>query len=293
MPVLGGIDELHFDPHPVLGSQHGPLDDSVHAQLLRDLGKGLPRALVAHGGGAGDHLQRPDRGKIRDQLIRQAVGKVLLLRIAGQIGERKHGKRPDAASGGAAGGLLAPPSHVDAQEDHRRERHGTGGIEPPMRTCGPSHGMGAGLEHLKRGVHFTRKLVPLARLLGEATLDQGAQSGMDALGQRRRLIFEDRAAQLRHRTSFEGKLARSHVVQHHAQRPDVALGRRALSTQDLRAQVRGRPHDGPRRGGRDAQRFGRALFVHHLKSRTTARPSVVRITLFDLRSRWMTPWRWA
>ena len=49
VPVRGRMDELRRNAHPLACSHHRALDDTVHAQLARDLRHRLRRALVVHG----------------------------------------------------------------------------------------------------------------------------------------------------------------------------------------------------------------------------------------------------
>ena len=266
VPVLCSIDELNLDPHPVAGSENGALDDPLHAQLSRDFGKGLVGALVTHGGGAGDHLERLDRCEIGDQLIRQAVGKVLLSGIARQVGQRKHRKRSDAGPGGSVPDRPGPANRLRNQDYRHQGRQDRGGVDaqaPPVPAHAPDDRTRAWLQHMERGAHFTREPVSLAWFLGEATLDDGLESGMHAVGQRRRRVLENRAAQFRDRSSVERKGARGHGVQNDAQGPDIALGRRTLSLQDLRTQVRRRAHDHAGRCGCGTQELGRAFLLRY------------------------------
>ena len=112
----------------------------------------------------------------------------------------------------------------------------------------------------------------------------------------------DRGEHRVHVGALEGAAAGQHLVQHHAEGPDVGAGVDvALAERLLVAHVLRRPEHLPRRRqGREEHRVGRGgarladAEVDDLADGARApSPSAWRITLAGLRSRWTMPWAWS
>jgi len=74
-----------------------------------------------HRGSPGDHAKRADLGQIGDKRLRHAVGEVVLLGVAGKIGQRQHGQRFDARHCSVAELACAPTTDGADQDDDQRE----------------------------------------------------------------------------------------------------------------------------------------------------------------------------
>ena len=87
----GGVTELNGDAHAVTDLAHAAFDDIADAEFLGDPLHVDRLALVDERRVARDHEEPAQLGKRGDDVLADAVGKILLLRIAAQIGEGKHG----------------------------------------------------------------------------------------------------------------------------------------------------------------------------------------------------------
>ena len=95
-PVMGAgdrVDELRADAQPVAAAAHAAFEHVADAKLARDLAHIDSAVLVDEGGVAGDDEQPSDAGKPGDQILGNAVGKIVLIRVAAHIGERQHRDR--------------------------------------------------------------------------------------------------------------------------------------------------------------------------------------------------------
>ena len=114
--VGGGLDELRGDAHAVSGAQHRALDDGVHVQLARDLGKRLARVAVGHARGSRDHAQLLDLREHRDQGLRHAIDEIFLLGIAREVFQRQD--RDGADRTRSRDGSVPPPPGERNEGDH-------------------------------------------------------------------------------------------------------------------------------------------------------------------------------
>ena len=97
-PELGAgrrIDQLGIDPHFLARTLHAAFDDIAHVELMADPARVDFLALVGKGGVARDHDAALDPRQIGDQIVGNAVGEILLLRVVAEIGERQnHHRQP-------------------------------------------------------------------------------------------------------------------------------------------------------------------------------------------------------
>lgn len=173
------------------------------------------RALEAHRGRPGDHAQRANARQLSNHLVGQTIAEVLLLRIGAQVRKRQDGD---------GRGFRRNP------DDRSRGR----GVSGP------------GLHGFERRMHRSRVPVALARFFLEAALhDRPEASGHFRRQPLGRVLHDGRD---------DGGLGRSaerqppagHLVEQHAQCPDVAPGRGRFTGEHLWSHVRQRSHQHPR-----------------------------------------------
>ena len=102
-PLMGtglGVDELDGDPHAAAGKTDAAFEEIADAELIGDLA-GIYRAvLVNEGRVAGDDGEGLEPAQRCDEVLDDAVGEIVLGRIAAEVGEREHGERGFSAFGG-------------------------------------------------------------------------------------------------------------------------------------------------------------------------------------------------
>ena len=86
----GDVVELCCDTNAVAAFPHAALDHVAHAELSADLLHMDGLALIGKGRVARDHEEPSQLGQRRDDVLADAVGEILLLRIAAHVGEWKH-----------------------------------------------------------------------------------------------------------------------------------------------------------------------------------------------------------
>ena len=90
--AAGGIDQLGRNPHLPVRIAHAAFEDVSHAEFMRDL-PGIDRlALVGEAGIAGDDEEPAIARERGDDVFGDAVGKILLLLVAAEVGERQDGR---------------------------------------------------------------------------------------------------------------------------------------------------------------------------------------------------------
>src|SRR5262249_44853842 len=80
-----GIDQLDRDADSLVDLPHTALDHVAHPQLPSHLGDAYRTALVDEGRVARDDRQSVNLREVRDQVLGQSVGEVLLLGIGAQV----------------------------------------------------------------------------------------------------------------------------------------------------------------------------------------------------------------
>ena len=97
-----GVDQLHIDAHAISAALNAPLQHITNVQLAADLLQIDGSALVGESGVPPDHERAAKTRKIGRQALRDPVDKMLLLRVAADIGERQNNHR-EARRGGFFG----------------------------------------------------------------------------------------------------------------------------------------------------------------------------------------------
>src|SRR4029077_1723648 len=106
MVARHAVDQLRAYPIPLPCPAYASLHDITNAQLLCDALRVHFLAFVDKAGGPRDHSQAADMRQGRNDVVRQAVNKILLLRIAAHVDERQHGNRRLVARRRASGWRL-------------------------------------------------------------------------------------------------------------------------------------------------------------------------------------------
>src|SRR5262249_14393934 len=88
-----GVDELAGDPDPVARLAYTSLDHVVNAKLAADLLYVDRLAFVGESRISGDDVQLLEFGEVGDDVLSDAIGKILLLGVSAHIVERKDGDR--------------------------------------------------------------------------------------------------------------------------------------------------------------------------------------------------------
>ncbi len=142
MSAGAGVDQLRRDPHTLSNLPYAALQHVIHPQLPPDLAHVQRLALVGEGGSAGDHDQSPQAGKAGDDVLRQPIAEVFLLRIAAQVDEGQHGdggflrlgetlfrNRPRRPAFRGAAGIITPAQVAPGQYQHQH-RGGQNSLAP-------------------------------------------------------------------------------------------------------------------------------------------------------------------
>ncbi len=134
-PDAGGVghaDELRRDAHAALGTRgtiptNRSLQHVVHTEVLRNLGRRLPGAVVLHGRVPRDDTDPRHGGQPADDLVGDAVGEVLVLG-GPQVLERKdddHLALGLESLRDRVRGRALPPHQSNAYESqHQNQRQG-------------------------------------------------------------------------------------------------------------------------------------------------------------------------
>src|SRR6266581_116569 len=108
-----GIDQLGGDTNAVPAATHAPFKHIAHAEVTRDLSNVNRTPFVSETGVASDYEQVPGTGQGRGDLFHHAVGEVVLLRVAADVGEWQHSNRGLVRNG--EGGLWRLNAFRDRQ----------------------------------------------------------------------------------------------------------------------------------------------------------------------------------
>src|SRR5215475_9934722 len=84
------VDQLYIYPKPFAAALHGSAKRVTNVQLAADLPEVDGFILVREGGMSADHEQTTNARQVSGQTLSHAIHEVLLLRVAAQVGERKH-----------------------------------------------------------------------------------------------------------------------------------------------------------------------------------------------------------
>ena len=88
-----------------------------------------------------------------------------------------------------------------------------------MSATGISGSDGTRLHRFQSCLNFTRALITLRRLLGQAALDNGPKAGRYGRAERIGNVAYDRRADLKTSASFKWQASGSRFVEHNSQRP--------------------------------------------------------------------------
>jgi hypothetical protein len=88
-----GVDQLGGHPDTLAAAPHAAFDHVAHAELAADLRDVDRRAAKHEGGVAGDDEQQAEARQLGDDVLGDAVGEVVLLRVARHVGEGQHRDR--------------------------------------------------------------------------------------------------------------------------------------------------------------------------------------------------------
>ena len=112
-----GVDQL---PNPAARPPHAAFEHVADAELAADLFHIDGLALVGKGGAAGDHKAPGDPREISGQIVGDAIGEILLLGIAGEVGKRQHYDRQTRQRARAAvGDCRGTGSYLRLDASHR------------------------------------------------------------------------------------------------------------------------------------------------------------------------------
>src|ERR1700735_848072 len=85
-----GVNKLRVDPHAFAVISHAAFHKVANAEFARDQLHIDRAALVGKTGIAGDHEQKAIARKFSDDVVRDAVRKILLLQTGAHVGKRQH-----------------------------------------------------------------------------------------------------------------------------------------------------------------------------------------------------------
>jgi hypothetical protein len=89
-PEMGaalGVNELDIDPHPATRALNTALEHVANVQFAADPFHIAASALVVEGGVARDHEGARNAREIGGQALGDAIDEIVLLRVAGQVGQ--------------------------------------------------------------------------------------------------------------------------------------------------------------------------------------------------------------
>ena len=93
MCIGHGIDQLHIDPHLIVGLLHTAFEDVHYSQLLRNRGEIFRRAFEMLRRRARNYFEVGDFRQPREDFILHPFTKISIVGIATQIVERQHRDR--------------------------------------------------------------------------------------------------------------------------------------------------------------------------------------------------------
>ena len=208
--AIRGVDQLRRDAQSGAGLADAAFQDVGHVELLAHGSQILALALEIEGRRTRSDAQAGDLGQRVDDLLRHAVGEVLLIVLGAHVHEGQDGDRGRGHSGarGRPASDENPPQ--EEEEEHRQSRRE--GQPPSTRGSG------------QLGDDVSSTLVATVGIAIEAAPDGPApariEPGSDQLRPRRRLL------DVTHRRgqrggAREGQLPGDHLIHHHAERVDV------------------------------------------------------------------------
>ena len=94
MVAVGDVDELCGDANPPAGAPHATLEHRGDVELLTDAAEIEVLALEGEGRCPRRHAQAGQLGQGVDDLLGDAIGEILVLGVAADVGEGQHGNGP-------------------------------------------------------------------------------------------------------------------------------------------------------------------------------------------------------
>jgi hypothetical protein len=88
--IGANVDELDNDAHAITSFAHAPVEDGIGTECRADLLQTLLPILEAHHRRAGNHLERSNLRQMRDDVVGDPVGEIVVLGIRAEIGEGQH-----------------------------------------------------------------------------------------------------------------------------------------------------------------------------------------------------------
>src|SRR6266851_2292159 len=93
MVAASGIHQLSGDPQFVVGLPHAALQQERHPQIAPYVLHLCCLSFVGEGGGTGDDKHSRKSGESSDEVICNAVAKILLVAVVAHVGEGQYGNR--------------------------------------------------------------------------------------------------------------------------------------------------------------------------------------------------------
>ena len=271
MGIGPSIDELRRYTYVIARLQDRPFNHGIDTEFLHDIRYQLVCVFVMHGRSAGDDPEGFDFAEFGAQRVRHAVHEVFLLRVAGKILEWQHHNRRNGFCRRQRNGfshLLFRGSAQFERYDGCKEHHCSHGRprdEPRQCAPRPLRGFSSvcsyGFRWQRGTLQFDRclfecdgNITDIAQTATWLLLQTAAEQDLNVcrrgLGQSVPigLCLQNIGQRVGNRLASEGNPACQHLVQHTAERPDVAALLRRLAAGLLRAHV-GRRADYPARLG--------------------------------------------
>jgi len=232
MVSVRDVDELCRDPHAIAGLADASLQHVRHVELRPHLGDSHRAALERERRGPCRHAELGNPGEHVEQLLGEAIGEILVLRIRAHVHERKHGDRARVCRHGAllCRVLILLPTDPQPRGKKKSDRH-CAKARPhcaPRVPGGERDRAGARpstleeiLAHpLEVGQHLSRRLVPevagLFQCLGNDLLQLAGNVWIEAHGGHG-IPVEDRLQDLARGLAREGQAPGRHLVENRAE----------------------------------------------------------------------------
>ncbi|HEX6795949.1 MAG TPA: hypothetical protein VF304_19075 [Casimicrobiaceae bacterium] len=98
--LVGDVDELHRNAHPVAGLAHAAFEHRLHVELAADHCDVLVPALELERRRARRHAQAADLREHVQKLVGETVRKILVFLVPAAVDERQHRNRRGLALAG-------------------------------------------------------------------------------------------------------------------------------------------------------------------------------------------------
>ena len=131
------LDQLGGDAHSISGLSDAAFQDKPYPQVLAHLAQIHLLALVRERGGAGDHQQAGQLGKVGDDVLADAVAEIILLRVPTHVVKSQHRDGGFFHQGGRFGtalGFVAFPRFIRSLQQYTVNPHRPGDIFDRLST---------------------------------------------------------------------------------------------------------------------------------------------------------------